>query len=164
MAKVRQWYDNTKLTQAANDIQPSRAGFMNRLAFATYSAITEKKSRKYAVQLKDPTVKPPKSYNQAGNMDTPCFEAKSKEQKGMLRFNTWTHIPQQQVTPLMRQRALRAHYICSVKRNGTAKARVVVIGRRQHSATFSNTASPVASQLKLRLLLAISAVRSYSMS
>ncbi len=64
----------------------------------------------------------------------------------------------------MRQRALRAHYIYNVKRNGTAKARVVVNGSRQHEVTFSDTTSPVASQLQLRLLLLISAFHNYTMS
>jgi hypothetical protein len=75
----------------------------------------------------------------------------------MLRFNTWSRLPQNNVTKLMRQRALRAHYIYNVKRNGTTKARVVVNGKRQHEATFSDTTSPVASQFQLRLLLLISA-------
>jgi hypothetical protein len=46
----------------------------------------------------------------------------------------------------------------------TAKARVVVNGSRQHEDTFSDTTSPVASQLQLRLLLLISAFRNYTMS
>ncbi len=142
-------------------IQPSRVGFMNRLANATYQSIV---NRKYDVQLPENT-KAPKSYKHASNLETQWFEAEQKEKDGMLRFNTWFRLPQNKVTQLMRQRALRAHYIYNVKRNGTAKARVVVNGKRQHEATFfSDTTSPVASQLQLRLLLLISAFRKYTMS
>jgi hypothetical protein len=100
---------------------------MNRLANATYQAIV---NRKYDVQLPHST-KAPKSYKQASNQETQWFEAERKEKDDMLRFNTWSRLPQNQVTKLMRQRALRAHYIYNVKRNGTAKARVVVNGKKE---------------------------------
>jgi hypothetical protein len=124
--EVRQCYENTHLQQSVTAVQPSRVGFMNRLATATYQSITQ---RKYDVQLQN-KAKAPKSYNQASNLETQWFEAEQKEQDGMLRDNTWTRLPQKAITPLMRQRALRAHYIYNVKRNGTAMARVVVNGSR----------------------------------
>ena len=50
------------------------------------------------------------------------------------------------------------------KRNDTAKNRVVVDGSKQHSDTYTDTISPVASQLQLRLFLAVSAFRLYDMA
>jgi len=82
----------------------------------------------------------------------------------MLRFNTWTRIPQNQITPNIRRYALRAHHIYSLKRDGTAKNRVVVNGRRQHESTYSDTTSPVATQLLTRLTLAIAAYRRYTIA
>ena len=63
----------------------------------------------------------------------------------------------------MRQHALRAHFIYNVKRDATAKVRVVVNGKRQHESTFTDTTSPVASQFQLRTFLALTALRLYSM-
>jgi transposase InsO family protein len=157
--EVRSWYENN-LQQSVTAVQPSRLGFMNRLANTTYQAITK---RQYNLQLTKHT-KAPKSYKQASNLETQWFEAEQKEKDGMLRFNTWSRLPQASITPLIRQRALRAHYIYNVKRNGTAKARVGVNGRRQHEDTFSETTSPVASQLQLRILLLISAFCNYKIS
>ena len=57
------------------------------------------------------------------------FEAEDKERDGMLAFNTWERIPQTTVTPAMRTKALRAHHIYDIKRDGSAKNRVVVNGR-----------------------------------
>ncbi len=79
----------------------------------------------------------------------------------MLEFNTWQRIPQATVTKEMRQKALRAHHIYDIKRDGSTKNRVVVNGRRQHADTYTDTTSPVASQLQLRTLLAIIAYRKY---
>jgi hypothetical protein len=83
----------------------------------------------------------------------------------MLKFNTWIPIPQHTVTPDMRKLALRAHHIYNVKRDGSAKVRVVVNGKkRQHESTFSDTASPVVSQLQqFRTFLAFTALRHYHM-
>jgi hypothetical protein len=57
----------------------------------------------------------------------------------MLEFNTWERIPQHSVTPMMRQKALRAHHIYDIKRDGSAKNRVVVNGSRQHTDTYDIT-------------------------
>jgi hypothetical protein len=46
--EVREWYERTHLQQSVTAIQPSRVGFMNRLANATYQSIV---NRKYDVQL-----------------------------------------------------------------------------------------------------------------
>jgi hypothetical protein len=73
--EVRQWYENTHLQQSVMAVQPSRVGFMNRLATATYQSITQ---RKYDVQLQD-KAKAPKNYKQASNLETQWFEAEQKE-------------------------------------------------------------------------------------
>jgi hypothetical protein len=49
-----------------------------------------------------------------------------------------------------------------LKRDQTAKNRVVVNGSRQHSDTYTDTTSSVASQLQFRLFLAVSAFRKYA--
>jgi hypothetical protein len=81
----------------------------------------------------------------------------------MVRFNTWIRIPQKGVTPEMRKLALRAHHIYNVKRDGSAKVRVVVNGKRQHESTYSDTTSPVIPQFLFRTFLAITAHRRYHM-
>ena len=40
--EVREWYEQTHLQQSVTAIQPSRVGFMNRLANATYQAIVNR--------------------------------------------------------------------------------------------------------------------------
>ena len=107
--------------------------------------------------------KAPASYNKAGNqLNAQWFRAEDKERHGILEFNTWQRIPQRGIPHELRKRALRAHHIYSVKRNGDAKNRVVVNGRRQHSSTYTDTTSPVATQLLLRTSLAIMALRCYA--
>jgi hypothetical protein len=61
----------------------------------------------------------------------------------------------------MREKALRAHHLHGIKREGSAKNRVVANGSRQHPGTYTDTTSPVSSQLMLRLLLAFIAYRQY---
>jgi hypothetical protein len=61
----------------------------------------------------------------------------------------------------MRKHALHAHHIYNVERDGSAKVRVVVNGKRQHDSTFSETTSPVISQFQLRTFLALTALRKY---
>ena len=68
-----------------------------------------------------------------------------------------------EVTPEIRKRALRCHHIYDIKRDNSAKNRVVVNGSRQHSDTYTDTTSPVASQLQLRIFLAVTAFRQYDM-
>ncbi len=46
---------------------------------------------------------------------------------------------QTDVTTEMCKLALRANHIYNVKRDGSAKVRVVVNGKRQHESTFSDT-------------------------
>jgi hypothetical protein len=81
----------------------------------------------------------------------------------MVRFNTWIRIPQKNVTVEMRRQALRAHHIYNVKRDGSAKVRFVVNGKRQHESTYSDTTSPVIPQFQFRTFLAITAHRRYHM-
>ena len=158
--EVRDWYNRTHLSQAANTLQPSRSSFLTDLATTMYQQV----QRKYDVKLDPLTTSPPKNYNDARNRELQWFEAEAKERDGMLRFNTWTRIPQNQITPTIRRYALRAHHIYSLKRDGTAKNRVVVNGRRQHESTYSDTTSPVATQLLTRLTLAIAAYRRYTIA
>jgi hypothetical protein len=58
---------------------------------------------------------------------------------------------------------LRCHHIYDIKRDSSAKNRVVVNGSKQHSDTYTGTTSPVASQLQLRIFLAVTAFRKYDM-
>ena len=58
---------------------------------------------------------------------------------------------------------MRCHHIYDIKRDSSAKNRVVVNGSRQHSDTYTDTTSPVASQLQLRIFLAVTAFRKYNM-
>jgi hypothetical protein len=103
----------------------------------------------------------PTSFKQAGNLDNEWFQAEDKEKRGILSFNTWQRIPQDKITPAIRKLALRAHHLYDVKRTQKKKNRVVINGSRQHPSTYSDTTSPVASQLQLRTFLAIMARRSY---
>ena len=80
-----------------------------------------------------------------------------------MEFDTWERIDQSQITPEIRRRTLRCHHLYDIKRDQTAKNRVVVNGSKQHTDTYTDTTSPVASQLQLRLFLAVSAHRKYSM-
>ncbi len=62
----------------------------------------------------------------------------------------------------MRKKALRAHHLYDVKWEGSAKNSVVANGSRQHPDTYTDTTSPVSSQLMLRLLLVFIAYRQYN--
>ncbi len=61
----------------------------------------------------------------------------------------------------MRKIALHIHLLDDVKRDGSAKNRAVANGSRQHPDTYSDTTSPVASQLQVRIQLAHIAFREY---
>ncbi len=158
--EVRKWVKQTSMLQMANNIQPSRKGYMNTLAETMSQHINP---RPYHTKLSSSTIKPPKNYKDAQGREIQWFEAFRKEKDGLLKFNTWKRLDQSKLTPLMRQHALRAHFIYNVKRDANAKVRVVVNGKRQHESTFTDTTSPVASQLQLRTLLAITALRKYYM-
>ncbi len=80
-----------------------------------------------------------------------------------MEFDTWERINQAEVTDAIRRRTLRCHHLYDIKRHNTAKNRVVVNGSKQHSDTYTDTTSPVASQLQLRIFLAVSAFRKYDM-
>jgi hypothetical protein len=156
--EVRQWYNRTNLKQAANSIALTRKGFINSLAETSYKAITN-----YDVKLPANATKPT-SYKKAENSPFPqWFRAEEKEKQGFMEFTAWEPLAPTQVTPEIRKRALRCHHIYDIKRDSSAKNRVVVNGSRQHSDTYTDTTSPVASQLQLRIFLAVTAFRQYDM-
>jgi hypothetical protein len=156
--EVRKWYNKTTMIQAINNIVPSRSTFVNDLAFASYQQVKE-----YDVKLRDPLNQiAPTSYKQAGNRESQWFSAEDKERDGIIDFNTWRRLNQATINPEMRKKALRAHHLYDVKREGSAKNRVVANGSRQHPDTYTDTTSPVSSQLMLRLLLVFIAYRQYN--
>jgi hypothetical protein len=156
--EVRQWYNRTNLRQAANSIIPTRKGYINSLAETSYQTI-----QNYDVKLPNHATKPT-SYKKAGNSPFPqWFRAEEKEKHGFLEFTAWEAVPSSEVTPAIRKRALRCHHIYDIKRDNSAKNRVVVNGSKQHTDTYTDTTSPVASQLQLRIFLAVTAFRKYDM-
>jgi hypothetical protein len=158
--EVRTWYNRTILNNAVNTIAPSRKGFINNLAEETYNTIM-----KYDVKLPHANVPKPTSFHKASNNPFPqWFRAEDKERNGMLDFQTWEHLDQQVVTTAIRRKALRCHHLYDIKRDLSAKNRVVVNGSRQHADTYTDTTSPVASQLQTRLFLAIAAIRKYDVT
>ncbi len=80
-----------------------------------------------------------------------------------MEFTAWEKLGPSGVTPEIRKRALRCHHFYDIKRDSSAKNRVVVNGSRQHSDTYTDTTSPVASQLQLQIFLAVTAFRKYDM-
>jgi hypothetical protein len=119
----------------------------------------------YDVKLPNANVPKPTSFHKAGNNPFPqWFRAEDKERNGMLDFQTWEYLNQKDVTPEMRKRALRCHHLYDIKRDLSAKNRVVVNGSRQHADTYTDTTSPVASQLQTRIFLCVSAFRKYDLS
>jgi hypothetical protein len=80
-----------------------------------------------------------------------------------LEFTAWEKLDPAGVTPEIRKRALRCHHIYDIKRDSSAKNRVVVNGSKQHSDTYTDTTSAVASQLQLRIFLAVTAFGKYDM-
>jgi hypothetical protein len=153
--EVRTWCNQTMLKQAINNIKPTRKGYINTLAEESFRAIS------YNLRLPPNSTKPT-SFKKAGNHPQPqWFRAEEKEKEGFLEFDTWERLTQSEITPAIRQRALRCHHLYDIKRDQTAKNRVVINGSRQHSDTYTDTTSPVASQLQLRLFLAVSAFRKY---
>jgi hypothetical protein len=133
---------------------------MNTLAEAMFHEIQPKS---YNVQLPNANIKAPKSFKEAQGREQQWFEAFKKERDRMVRFNTWIRMPQKDVTTDMKKLALRAHHIYNVKRDGSAKVRVVVNEKRQHESTYSDTTSPVIPQFQFRTFLAITAHRRYHM-
>ncbi len=109
--EVKQWIEKTKLTQAANLIQPARKSYINELASTMFDKI-----RTYDVKLPYGTHTKPISYRKAGNSEqTQCFHAEDKERDGILEFETWIRLPQDAITPTIRKKALRAHHLYDIK-------------------------------------------------
>jgi hypothetical protein len=153
VTEVRKWYNKTQFLQASNSITPNRTSFINDLAFTPYQHITGKT---YDVKLENHTnKKSPKSYKQAADAEPQWFSVEDKEGDGILEFFTWCRLNQATITPEMRKKALHAHFLYNIKRDGSAKVRVVANGARQHPDTFTDTTSPVASQLQLRIHVAV---------
>ena len=118
----------------------------------------------YDTKLPQGTKDKPTSYHKAGNTTrTQWFQAEAKERDGILEFNTWTRLTQNNETRKLRKTALRAHHLYDIKRDMSAKNRVVVNGSRQSEDTYSDTTSPVASQMQLRIFLFFTAARKYYM-
>jgi hypothetical protein len=70
---VRTWYNRTQLqqvssdlTQASNAIHPTRKGYINAIAEASFKAIQQ-----YDVKLPNKHVKKPTSFKKAGNIEQP---------------------------------------------------------------------------------------------
>ncbi len=119
----------------------------------------------YDVKLPNAQVHKPTSFNKASNSPFPqWFQAEDKERNGMLEFQTWDYLNQKVGTHEMRKRALRCHHLYDIKRDLSAKNRVVVNGSRQHADTYTDTTSPVASQLQTRIFLCVSAFRKYDLT
>jgi hypothetical protein len=89
--EVREWYNRTQLTDAAtqlshasSSITPTRKGYINAIAEASFTAI-----QNYGVKLPSKNVKKPTSFKKAGNSEQPqWFQAELKEKDGMLNFQT----------------------------------------------------------------------------
>ena len=130
--EVRAWFHQTTLKQAINAIKPTRKGYINTLAEESFKAITT-----YNLKLPPNSTKPT-SFKKAGNHpQTQWFRAEEKEREGFLEFDTWERLSQSEITPEIRQRALRCHHLYDIKRDQTAENRVVVNGSRQHSDTYT---------------------------
>jgi hypothetical protein len=82
--EVREWYNrtqltqvSTQLTQASNAILPTRKGYINSIAEASFKAIQQ-----YDVKLPNKNVKKPTSFKKAGNSEQPqWFQAEIKVRK-----------------------------------------------------------------------------------
>jgi hypothetical protein len=166
VAEVMTWYNRTALKQAhahlthtANQIVPTRKGFINDLAETSFKAVKE-----YDVKLPHKHVYKPTSFAKAGNAPNPqWFQAESKEKDGMMSFQTWERLDQSKLTPTIRRQALRCYHLYDIKRDLSAKNRVVVNGSKQHPDTYTDTTSPVAGQMTLRLYLCLTAYRKWDM-
>jgi hypothetical protein len=151
--EVRTWYNRTQLTntsthhiQAANSIVPTRKGYINALAEEVYNTI-----KTYNVKLPHTNITKPTSFKKAGNLPmSQWFQAEEK---------IWKYLDQKDITPEIRRKALRCHHLYDIKRDLSAKNRVVVNGSKQNQDTYTDTTSPVAGQLLLRLFLTITAFR-----
>jgi hypothetical protein len=152
-------YTQTRLTQAAAFIAPKRKGYINDLAETMFRQV-----QTCNTQLPKGTKDKPTSYQKAGNTTrTQWFQAEAKERDGILEFNTWTRLPQNNETRKLRKTALRAYHLYDIKRGMSAKNRMVVNGSRQPEDTYSDTTSPFASQMQLRIFLFFTAARKYYM-
>jgi hypothetical protein len=167
VAEVRDWHRFAKLAPSACANYAEICSASKRahkctsaLAHSVYlqimNALTTARQQTYKFGI--PVLK---SHKQAGNLDSAWFQAEDKEKRCILSLNAWQRIPQDKATPATRKLSLRARHLCDVKRTKQKKnaGRVVINGSRQHPSTYSDTTSPVASQLQLRTFLAVMAKR-----
>ncbi len=123
-----------------------------------------KQIQTYDTKLPKGIINKPTSYHKAGNAtETQWFQAEAKERDEILEFTTWTRLPQNSETRKLRKTALRTHHLYNIKRDMSAKNRVVVNGSKQTADTYTDTTSPVASQMQLRIFLFFTAARKYDM-
>ena len=99
----------------------------------------------------------------ADDVDSTWFQSEDKETGGILDFETWERMDQSLVTPAIRKKALRAHRVYTIKRppEKRKKNRLVAQGNRQHPDTYTDTTSPVAALMEVRLFSTIINSRSY---
>jgi hypothetical protein len=154
--EVRTWYNRMKLAQATNQLRPTRKGSLTPYLKPLLKLSTTTISLYPQTRLNLPVSK------RQGTIPFPTAE--DKERNGFLDFDTWKRLDQPQISSAIKYRPLRCHHLYDIKRDQTAKNRVVVNGSKQHSDTYTDTTSPVASQLQLRLYLAVSAYRKYTMA
>jgi hypothetical protein len=144
--EVRQWYNRTHLQQTANSIAPSRKGYINSLKSHIKQFKTMTSNSLHTLQNQQATRKQAThpSHNGLGQR-----RKRNKDSWSLPR--DWEKLDPSGITPEIRKRALRCHHIYDIKRDSSAKNRVVVNGSKQHSDTYTDTTSPVASQLQLRI-------------
>jgi hypothetical protein len=131
---------------------------MNRLAYECYKQVMRKRTRDvlYGEEV-------PRNMRDADNMDSTWFQSEDTETGSILDFETWERMDQSLVTPDIRKKALRAHRIYTIKRppEKRKKNRLVAQGNRQHPDTYTDTTSPVAALMEVRLFSTIINSRSY---
>jgi hypothetical protein len=80
-----------------------------------------------------------------------------------MNFQTWQRLDQSKLTQDIRSKALRCHHLYDIKRDLSTKNRVVVNSSKQHSGAYTDTTSPVAGQMMVRLFLSIAAYKKWDM-
>jgi hypothetical protein len=95
-------------------------------------------SRKMDTKNKMPKVSRASNDFENTNAHLRLVRAEEKEKQGFLEFTAWEPLASSQVTPEIRKRALRCHHIYDIKRDSSAKNRVVVNGSKQHADTYTD--------------------------
>jgi hypothetical protein len=109
--------------------------------------------------------KVPRNMRDADNMDSTWFQSEDKETGGTLDFETWERTDRSLVTPAIRKKALRAHRIYHTPSNAhprnARRIDFVAQGNRQHPGTYTDTTSPVAALMEVRIFSTIINSRAY---